>query len=506
MLNVALQYFRRGWSVIPIRPSGKEPLIPWQEFQKRKASESEIRSWWAKWPNANVGIVTGAISGLAVVDLDGTEGIKQAQTLRLSSGCVSSTGKGKHLYFKHPGENVCNSVRKFPGVDLRGDGGYVLAPPSLHPNGRRYQWGVASNCAMLPIFPTKVFSGSSLTRPTQQQGNPSGWIATAISQMKLGNIDNTLFRVCSKLRRDGFTEEDALVLLKPHADRAGATENHLADKIRNVWGRYETQKEESKESAIVVPANIIEQHRKLRAESAKRTSPELPLGLLSIDTYTGGLRRGEIFTLAARTGIGKTCAAINIAINILKHKKRILFFTTEMSTDSILDRFITMLDKDEDEAYKKVSEFGTNLQICDMGAPSIDKVKAMAEETLPDVIIFDHIQHIRGRHDSPRQNIDEFVRGLKDVARGSSCAVLVLSQIRRLFRDNKTKEEVAPLLSDLKESGTIEEESGAVVLLSVMDSDDHSITLVADIAKNRYGNTTKIGLLFDKSNLRIREI
>ena len=74
ILEAALFYERMGLSVIQLKPNSKEPLRAWQEFQRRRATAPEIQKWFQDFPNANLGIVTGAVSGIAVVDLDGTIG------------------------------------------------------------------------------------------------------------------------------------------------------------------------------------------------------------------------------------------------------------------------------------------------------------------------------------------------------------------------------------------------------------------------------------------------
>jgi putative DNA primase/helicase len=70
ILNAALTYFKQGFSVIPIQPREKRPVIAWEAYQTTKGTEQELKKWWGKWPSANVGVVTGAISGLIVIDLD----------------------------------------------------------------------------------------------------------------------------------------------------------------------------------------------------------------------------------------------------------------------------------------------------------------------------------------------------------------------------------------------------------------------------------------------------
>ena len=140
-------YAARGWSVIPMQPQGKRPLVAWREFQQRRAGPAEIDRWFRRWPDANVGIVTGRISGLVVVDVDlrhgGPASVADAEaalgplppTVEVATG-----GGGRHLYYAHPLVTVANRVAVRPGIDLRGDGGCVVAPPSVHPSGRRYTW------------------------------------------------------------------------------------------------------------------------------------------------------------------------------------------------------------------------------------------------------------------------------------------------------------------------------------------------------------------------------
>jgi hypothetical protein len=156
--EAALGYLSRGWSVIPIERRAKRPLVAWLEFENRRASTREVDGWFARWPEANVGIVTGRISALVVIDVDAGHGGEASITrLELAHGALPSTvealtgGGGRHLYFAHPGDRVGNRVGLFPGVDLRGDGGCVVAPPSLHPSGRYYAWARGRSPDQAPL-------------------------------------------------------------------------------------------------------------------------------------------------------------------------------------------------------------------------------------------------------------------------------------------------------------------------------------------------------------------
>jgi hypothetical protein len=146
-LTAALACRARGWSVIPVAPHGKRPLLPWRSFQARLASVAEVRRWFERWPDANFAIVTGRLSGLVVLDIDPRHGgADSVAAFEAERGPLPATievltgGGGRHLYFRHPGARVGNRVGLRPGIDLRADGGCVVAPPSVHPSGRRYAW------------------------------------------------------------------------------------------------------------------------------------------------------------------------------------------------------------------------------------------------------------------------------------------------------------------------------------------------------------------------------
>jgi len=170
----ALAYAAHGWSVIPIQGQGKRPLVVWREFQQRIAGADEIGQWFEHWPDANVGIVTGRISGIVVVDIDAPHGgLDSVAAIEALHGPLPATveaatgGGGRHLYFAHPGTRVANRAGIRPGIDLRGDGGCVVAPPSVHPSGRRYAWVAGRGPHELALAPPPVpfLEGAGFVEP-----------------------------------------------------------------------------------------------------------------------------------------------------------------------------------------------------------------------------------------------------------------------------------------------------------------------------------------------------
>lgn len=131
MKQAALELVSAGWHVFPVQERGKQPLVRWRD--ESTSDPEKVSGWWDRWPNANVGIDCGK-SGLVVVDYDGVEP-PHVDTLQVK------TGRGVHHYFANAGEPVPNSASLLGDkIDVRGEGGYVLAPPSVHPSGALYEW------------------------------------------------------------------------------------------------------------------------------------------------------------------------------------------------------------------------------------------------------------------------------------------------------------------------------------------------------------------------------
>jgi len=154
LIDFALQYAARGWHVFPLRPRSKLPLLSKKEggrgFHDATTDRQQLEAWWAREPNANIGLATGA-SGLVVIDVDGPEGLKELEAAARQHGgewpmprtLVSRTGRagGFHLFYQQPaGATIPSSQVKGSHVDIRGSSGYVILPPSIHPSGAVYQW------------------------------------------------------------------------------------------------------------------------------------------------------------------------------------------------------------------------------------------------------------------------------------------------------------------------------------------------------------------------------
>ena len=159
LLSAALRYAARGWAVFPCQPRGKAPATA-HGVHDATCDPAQIRRWWTRLPEANIGLACGP-SGLVVMDLDGGDGLETWERLRLAHGFAddtlcSATSRGLHFLYAAPaGCAIGNSAGKpGPGLDVRARGGYIIAPPSVHPTGHVYAWDDAhhpDHMAPLPL-------------------------------------------------------------------------------------------------------------------------------------------------------------------------------------------------------------------------------------------------------------------------------------------------------------------------------------------------------------------
>lgn len=166
----ALYYFDQGWCIIPAR--GKIPAVKWEQYQTKRPTKEQVEKWWDSNPNFNIALVTGAISGVVAVDVDG---VKVPAGLPPTPIVETSPGR-YHYYFKHPGFLIKNAIGELvPGVDFKGDEGITILPPSTHFNkgtgkpDRQYKWALTpKQVGEFADLPQWVIDGIKAKKPIQE--------------------------------------------------------------------------------------------------------------------------------------------------------------------------------------------------------------------------------------------------------------------------------------------------------------------------------------------------
>ena len=207
-LEAALELVDRGKSVIPIEPSGKRPVVEWEEYQRRLATRREIMWWW-EYTRNKIAIVTGRTSGVVVLDYDSPGGKEYGLEKCAATGVVCQTPSGgEHHYYKYPAGEVVGNRVKIAGLgfDLRAEGGYVLCPPS-----ENYRWVRTGEMAEYDPswLPQKTYRVQEpVENGTREQAR--AYIAKIRSVAGQGG-DNAAFRAATALvQKFGLGQEEAL--------------------------------------------------------------------------------------------------------------------------------------------------------------------------------------------------------------------------------------------------------------------------------------------------------
>lgn len=224
-LQTAFDYVEKhGFSVIPLIPGEKKPLIDWKPYQTRKPTRTEMMSWWAKNPKANIGIVCGEVSNLFVVDFDKYAPDYDEQKARevipdgIKTPTVKTARNGLHYYFDNPEKDYSIKARLLPGIDYRGNGGFVVAPPSVNGNGNAWEWALPLTTKRLPvpdplilILNNAVSYNKGLSSPSRQESSLS---SNVVKMFELGRRDEDLFHTANILTKGGMPEEEQSQILE----------------------------------------------------------------------------------------------------------------------------------------------------------------------------------------------------------------------------------------------------------------------------------------------------
>ena len=256
----ALVYTVRGWPVFPVygvneerctcgnHPcpgAGKHPRI--KEWQKKATTdENLIREWFARWPDANVAILTGERSGLVVLDVDPRSGGEDTlEKLEVRSGKLPETvvsltgGGGQHIFFRHPGGYIKTKPGAFgPGLDLKADGGYVIAPPSCHKSGRPYAWDLEFHPEDVGLadFPCWMLQSINGNRQRYAEG-PTNSVSPSPRTPPTSRHRGLLLQTMRD--RSRYPQEETLSRALETADQMGLlAEGRRKEVVRMVEGAY----------------------------------------------------------------------------------------------------------------------------------------------------------------------------------------------------------------------------------------------------------------------------
>jgi len=248
LLDEALDYARMGWQVFPCHPTRHQPLVE-RGFYAATCDVTRIRSWWTQWPRAAIGLRTGEATGLFAVDIDPRNGGDaalerlEAEHSDLPKSVESQTGGGgRHVLLNWPGHRVpCSTGKIGPGIDVKGDGGYIILPPSDHAVGQEYRWLIGQEPVCHEVADAPTWLLNLIMRPAAPNASTFNSPSVVGDEIPEGYRNKTLASQAGHMRQIGMAaEEIAPALHAINAQRCrpplGASE---VDRIARSVGRYD---------------------------------------------------------------------------------------------------------------------------------------------------------------------------------------------------------------------------------------------------------------------------
>jgi hypothetical protein len=328
--NNALRLAELGFSVIPVNISEKKPYIQWKPYQTKRATPEEIFQWWQMWPDAQIGIITGLISNLVVLDFDGAD-VKErfeAEVCRIPKTIMQKTGRvdgGFHCLFSYPAEGIkCSHGKIFKNVDVKGDGGYFIAAPSKHKSGKYYRWlnwnpfeDGLSGLSELPEEVLKWYQDYEQRKNDPVRDQAKLKPSEILKGVPEGQRNDTLFRYGCRLNYQGLTEEEINILVRQAAISCDPPlpESETISLIKSAL-KYENRKN-----------GLID---KKKAEIKLYTASELLLMELPEPEWAiPGILPEGLNILGGKPKAGKSILAMNACIAVAQGEKAFDYVTVE---------------------------------------------------------------------------------------------------------------------------------------------------------------------------------
>lgn len=305
MMEYALEYARAGLSVVPTHTvddngrcscnsrtcasPGKHPRLKWKTNILEPLSEEKIVAWWTKFPNANIGVVTGVQSGITVLDIDGPQGLESLKEAGFpleelpESPMVRTGGGGIHIFYRYPEKiKVKTGSGILSKVDIRSEGGFVVVPPSRHKSGKRYEWVEGKGFSDIPLGDFD-FSFVAETKPVEKVLviNEKRWYEEYLKGMSSGGRNDACARLAGRYLSLGFTlfESEKFLLAWNLFNDPPMEEDELLLTVKSIYSRKDIDDLFTKEDKIESINHVLG----LELHSVSRITGDEPQYILDFD-------------------------------------------------------------------------------------------------------------------------------------------------------------------------------------------------------------------------------
>jgi hypothetical protein len=437
LLNEAKYLLSKNISIIPIKgrtgideADSKKPILAWKEYQDRLPRLDEVEFWFSHSKH-NMAMVTGPISKVLVLDIDNKRnGLDSLKGKFIPSTWEDSSPNGKHFYFQWTPtlkDKVTNDSDLLPGVDIRGEGGYVITAPSIGYSGTPYRWVKHPKNTLLAYPPAWLISLLKTRGAAKElvSGNPHGWIADTLKGLERGAPRHkSLIKVAGRLWHDGYSPSDITEILKLHVLSCGLTLDNFQKSIIEQIQKYERNIEDDKEDRVL---NLKDLMKDDIEDVVWLINKVLPI-------------EGTLI-LGGKQGIGKSFLALDLCLEMSIGGKWLnKFAVTQAPTLYIDEENGASLLKQRLKAMMKakgMSHVPENLHLCIEHNYKLDLEKSVArlkrkiEKVNPKLVVLDSLRRFHNKNENDSGEVSALFETIKKMARLYGCAFVVLDHERK---------------------------------------------------------------------------
>lgn len=521
--RAAALYAARGWVLVPLHSApggrcscgnatcsspGKHPRTK-SGLREATADPETVAGWWERWPDANLGCLPGP-SGFVVLDLDGPEGAAAAQALGLLAEPTLEveTGRadgGRHRWYRHPGGHVGNA-QLAPKIDVRGDAGYVLLPPSVHATGRTYRWhGQLADIASLPAEIVARIQGEPTAvvgtgpRPDQLPAWMIPWLEIAP-----GTRNTTMTRFVGSAYRHGHDAGTVLAMALGVNSRwpAPLESAEVEAIVKSIGAREATRPQRRTDTGTVLRVTDTDPDEPISLSALAHDQVQRAIEAGKVDytdaprwawpdlnDLTGPMLPGDLVIVGALTGNGKTAFVMSQTKAWATAGLPVLYVPLELDPERVRRqwaawecglewRSVARNDwaalppgaqaKHDDALAATYRENRIHLppdRRISLGALGAWTGQAVADAGAK-VVVIDHFHRmdVGTMSANYRVQITDAARALKDLARSHQVAIVAMAQLNQ--DPSPLDRYYPPTLKRLKETAGLGEEADMVLMLS----------------------------------------
>ena len=493
-----LKYRKHGWSCFPVGKD-KRPLVEWKKYQTEYATEAQLKEWFDKPDAPNIGVATGKISNLTVVDVENGGNWQD-----LPVTMTSKTGNGGYHLFYRYAPSVGNSVRIRPLTDIRGEGGFVVVSPSKtdylkdgQKSGGTYEWVRKED---EQPFPYQMFKLSPEKNTDWEK---------LLTGTQAGSRNETAAKVIGKFltatsHKDWTTVAWDMTVLWNQRNKPPLDEKELRATFNSIIATRVRSGNINDADSKDLNAITKEQEDcdiKLISEIAQNLSDDItisyPTGYKEYDNaFMGGVKEGDLIVLSGHTGQGKTLFMQSLAYNFEKSGQPILFFSFEVPIGELWRKFKDMKVENNFLAY--APEKNTNRRIdwvC-------EKVREARDRFKRKIVFIDHLGFLMeepANYDASIANnlstiLTIITRRLKSLAIQENVVIILAHHLRKAPNSKESS-----TVHDLKDSAGVGQEADAIVFVRRKvkkmgyeeTGDTYENESIISIEKNRRTGTSK---------------